>query len=766
MSDMELKGNIQIDVNKAIESLTKLQNKFNQIAKTVENLSKKGLDIGAITKNDASKTEKRNKLIKEEIDLLKQRHKLYLLNDGYSEKRANKLIELQEYNKSFQDSFNKAEIKQAQKMQNQQEKILQGGLRSRIKYYKQSLNTSGSSRFFNIQQNKQSPQIIDRLAGQDENYRMTMSAMRQYYQGIESGNNRATRAVRQLTQAEREQYRNRLSNAYQRQGVSPEDANWYARSTRLRTVDDVGGYETRIRRQNAVANNQALAGINRTLSQNEAAQRRITREIISQGNATRRLRNQQSGILDSLFNIRNMLIFMTASVLADFVGGLIDVTQRLQSIDVKFKTIAESASLGKDEMEWIKRRAIELKVPLLEAAEGYAQFYASAKDTLPTDQIRTIYDSLMQTSLVLHLSKDRFKYASLAFEQMISKGTVSMEELRRQLGEHVPGAFHLAAQAMGISDKALNDLVKSGGLASKELLLKLAPALIARFGKGVPDALGMAQAKITGFYNAIVLSQEKFSKSGFAESVGNIADSLKIIIESPKLMNAIIGLGSLAEIFSKMFSSNGLKIFANLFAFFISGLFLGKIKNIGTIVFAIARNFNIMYATIGLIASNLLPQILGKIPDILKLFRIIENMIEYIGITGWKGFWDVFDSLGDKSIKKVLDKLNFVKNFADSVMGGSTEKERSLNKFQALSKKIFETDKVLPELNNLAAKAGLSQKQWELEKYGKNWFGQTTYKIQIDLKGGDIKDKDHARTMGYTMADSLYKQMYHSNAQG
>lgn len=49
----------------------------------------------------------------------------------------------------------------------------------------------------------------------------------------------------------------------------------------------------------------------------------------------------------------------------------------------------------------------------------------------------------------LALSKDQMDGVFLALGQMISKGKVQAEELRGQLGERLPGAFDMAAKAMG-----------------------------------------------------------------------------------------------------------------------------------------------------------------------------------------------------------------------------------------------------------------------------------------------------------------------------
>ena len=60
--------------------------------------------------------------------------------------------------------------------------------------------------------------------------------------------------------------------------------------------------------------------------------------------------------------------------------------------------------------------------------------------------------------------------------------TVSMEELRGQLGDRLPGAFGIAAKSMNVTTEELDKLVSSGKLTASEFLPKFAAALRDTFG--------------------------------------------------------------------------------------------------------------------------------------------------------------------------------------------------------------------------------------------------------------------------------------------
>ena len=55
--------------------------------------------------------------------------------------------------------------------------------------------------------------------------------------------------------------------------------------------------------------------------------------------------------------------------------------------------------------------------------------------------MRDIYEALTRAAGAYHMAADRTNDMMIAVTQMLSKGKVAAEELRRQLGNTLPGAF-------------------------------------------------------------------------------------------------------------------------------------------------------------------------------------------------------------------------------------------------------------------------------------------------------------------------------------
>jgi len=91
----------------------------------------------------------------------------------------------------------------------------------------------------------------------------------------------------------------------------------------------------------------------------------------------------------------------------------------------------------------------------------------------------------------------------------VAKGKVSMEELRGQLGERMPGAFQAAAKAMGVTTAELDKLVSSGKVTAEELLPKMAEEMEKTFGGGVIDSMTTNMNQIENAVTAIAMKVGK-----------------------------------------------------------------------------------------------------------------------------------------------------------------------------------------------------------------------------------------------------------------
>lgn len=167
----------------------------------------------------------------------------------------------------------------------------------------------------------------------------------------------------------------------------------------------------------------------------------------------------------------------------------------LENVSKGFKEYSEN-------MAFLKNISNKYGQDLISLTNGFAKFRAAADQTnLSIDQMRYIYDALTRAAGAYHLSAEQTANVMLAVEQMLSKGKVTAEELRRQLGNSLPGAFNLMAQAAGVSTAELERMMKAGQVISEDVLPRFAQVLNAVNAAANFDSL---QSSLNRFKNAWV----------------------------------------------------------------------------------------------------------------------------------------------------------------------------------------------------------------------------------------------------------------------
>ncbi|QLE42244.1 tape measure protein [Nostoc sp. C052] len=179
----------------------------------------------------------------------------------------------------------------------------------------------------------------------------------------------------------------------------------------------------------------------------------------------------------------------------------------------RLKTALDFASGGSaggaQNLAFVRKTVEDLRVPLKASAEGFTQLAAASRNSaLEGKGTREIFLGISQASTVLSLSAEDTQGTILALSQMISKGKVSSEELRQQLGERLPGAMGIAARAMGLTETEFTRLLDTGQILSQDFLPKFAKQLQAEFGDAAKDASGNAQSAIFGVQNAFLSLQQ------------------------------------------------------------------------------------------------------------------------------------------------------------------------------------------------------------------------------------------------------------------
>lgn len=173
-------------------------------------------------------------------------------------------------------------------------------------------------------------------------------------------------------------------------------------------------------------------------------------------------------------------------------------------------------------------------------AERYAKMGASYKQAgEPMEDLRHVIESVTKATTVLGSSAAETDGIFLALQQMLSKGKVSAEELRGQLGERLTGAFETAAKAAGLTTAELDKMLQEGRVNSIPFLREFAKVLDSEFSEGAVKASDSASAAFRRLENAVFELKVNAAEGGILDALTSAAKSLATVFKDPEFVGGI-----------------------------------------------------------------------------------------------------------------------------------------------------------------------------------------------------------------------------------
>jgi len=234
--------------------------------------------------------------------------------------------------------------------------------------------------------------------------------------------------------------------------------------------------------------------------------------------ATRKSSKASGGFMKSLGGIGKLLtgggILFGLIKLKDLAVALFknifDLAKQFDSLRFALERTSSSLSEAKMNSAFMLKLSSDLGLSLVATTTRFIKFAAAARNSgLAMKDVQKIFGTMAKAGAVLGLRTDELSGVFLALEQMLSKGKVTTEELRRQLGERLPGAFGIMAASLGVTLPELDKLLKAGKLLSAEVLPGFARAVELAFGLDTVDKVETLVAS----QNRLTTSWQNFVKN-------------------------------------------------------------------------------------------------------------------------------------------------------------------------------------------------------------------------------------------------------------
>ena len=200
--------------------------------------------------------------------------------------------------------------------------------------------------------------------------------------------------------------------------------------------------------------------------------------------------------------IAGALIGAVADLGTAFVNTTADITKFNNELLKQQRALANTVATS-DELEAalnaVDQASQDFLVPIGEATQQFTKLNAAARASgFTVQEVEEVYRGLAAANTALGGDSQKLQGILLATQQVFSKGKVQAEELRGQIGERLPGAFALFAQAINKTPAELDKALERGEV-SLEDFVTFARSLLERYeddAKTIADAPENAAARL------------------------------------------------------------------------------------------------------------------------------------------------------------------------------------------------------------------------------------------------------------------------------
>lgn len=221
--------------------------------------------------------------------------------------------------------------------------------------------------------------------------------------------------------------------------------------------------------------------------------------------------------LGSAAKTAGIAIAATTATLGVFAKATLEASMALERLQAAYSTIYGDKNAAASQLEFIRQQTKAVGQQYMETAEAAKAFFASGQNSTLAPEMNKIFTAISNAGAALQLTQDDINGVFRAFGQMISKGKVQAEELRGQVGERLPGAFKMAAEAMGMSTAELDKFMADGKLVAEDLLPKLEKVMNEKFAGAAKNAADTLQGSLNNMYSEWEQFKANIAASGPAK---------------------------------------------------------------------------------------------------------------------------------------------------------------------------------------------------------------------------------------------------------
>lgn len=150
---------------------------------------------------------------------------------------------------------------------------------------------------------------------------------------------------------------------------------------------------------------------------------------------------------------KGFLGYFSVREIGNALGSYLQLEKDIGAMKSRFFAVTGNEKQAAEEFEWIRKVATDTANDIKSTADSYSIFYSAVRKNMGEEATKEVFEDWTRVGRVLHLSQYQMERVTYALREMASKGAIYSQDLRMQIGTHVPNAMGLAqkaAEEMGI----------------------------------------------------------------------------------------------------------------------------------------------------------------------------------------------------------------------------------------------------------------------------------------------------------------------------
>lgn len=518
---------------------------------------------------------------------------------------------------------------------------------------------------------------------------------------------------------------------------------------------------------------EELAGLNRSVkTSTKSAGRLFSGTAAGAKASTKEIKNSYGALRVLGDDLQRIL---AAGFFLHIAKQAVSAANEFISMNNALKAILETTENAAKANMFLRATAQDLGVSYKVLTVEYTKFIAAGKEAnITADEFHDAFSRISETMTVLNFSAEQTHGIFKALTQIMSKGKVQAEELRGQLGEHLPGAFELVAKGLKVTTAELDELLKKGELDARDLIIALPNAMKEAFGDALPRALVTGRAEFQRFVNdiSILLDDNREDIDDYLFGIANTGRQISAaFFADPTLLKSFgVALEILADVVKEIVivMSAGFSLIGNLLrnneeyvntAFQAWKDLYSAAKDVVITLVELADALGI-FTAIGIIMNAIVDAIAGIAEALSAVFSVVRFIAETIGSVfdliapGSSNIGDQYAESYDNISTAANSAGGDIRNFREELIAlneefkGEELKKASLDLYEAFKSEGSETPEMLGAFKDQIDEIDLAMEkafQDNLKKANKTLetLKVNLIKVKGELNADQLGSKEH-----------------------